>query len=129
MWSIFEMSESETQVWVNLETALGERFSAAERFVWFDDVVSYRKEQIAFDVLVDKIRNTRAFYGATSRRRHPLGEMLPNLATIKEKRGAAPTRPELLTAVIAMHAEQDTMVRHFRQDVLQGQLLPWSEIQ
>jgi hypothetical protein len=129
MWRYIEMSESDTQIWTNLETALGERVSSEERFLWYDDIDSYKKGRIAIDVLADKIRNTRDYYGVRSRSRQPRGEMASGLHTRMETRSTTPTRPELLAAVIAINAEQDAMVRHFRQDVLQGRLLPWSEIQ
>lgn len=50
-------------------------------------------------------------------------------ATGKEIRGFPLTRHQVLTEVIATHATQDPTVIQFREEVLQGGLLSWNEIQ
>ena len=127
------MSESIAHIWAELETVLGGCLSDGERDVWMNDALAYSDGKMAFDTLVEKIRDARTFYGARPHRPQRAGKMHhpPSImeGASKENGGSGLTRTEVLAEFIVVHATQDPAVRQFREEVLQGKLLPWSEIQ
>ena len=118
------MSESVTQVWERLQTVLGgEPLSDSERDLWLDLVQQYIDGQSRWETLVNTIGGARTLYGRSQPARKSIGPM-QSASNIREA-----TRTQMLTEIVAAHAAQDPEVTSFREEVLGGILLKWSDLQ
>jgi hypothetical protein len=127
------MSISITQVWSELEATFRKTFSDKEHAAWLNLVLAHMDGKMSLDSLVSTMREVLETYDVIIKPRQPLGSDQFALS-IREAGSAGGresrlTRHQILTEFIRDHADQNTMVRQFREEELHGKLLEWEGIQ
>ena len=117
------MSESMTQVWEKLGTMRGKPFSEKERDKFLDVVLLYIEKKWSWDALKDFIFGMLELIEGSPKKRGHLKPMQP-ASSIREA-----TRTKMLAEIVVAHATQDPEVTSYREEVLGGTLLKWSDLQ
>src|SRR5262245_11434378 len=117
------MSESITQVWEKLGTMRRKPFSEKERVKFLDVVLLYIEKKWSWDVLKDFIFGVLELLEGSHEDRDLL-EPIQSVPSIREA-----TRPKMLAEIVMAHATQDPEVTSYREEVLGGILLKWSDLQ
>jgi hypothetical protein len=118
-----DRKKTATQVWKEIEAALGHRVSKDERALWQSLITPYIEQRITWDELINPIRAVWAGRSPS----HAIEEMVKSPQPAPSVKGI--TRATVLEEVVTAHAAQDPEIVQFREAVLEGTLLKEHEIQ